>query len=109
MLISESQTSPSTPKGKAFRTEQRKIDISLKIARFNVTQPLNQDLHFKIKWIMGKQQIDTQNCKLPKQTKVAVIKEKFSINPTLEFNIDTKKPVGNKLVTNCFQSHKTIG
>ena len=86
----------------ANRTEQRKIDISLNIARFTVPQPLNQDLHFKIKWIMGKQQIDTQNCKLPKQTKVSVIKEKFSINPTLEFNVETKKPVGNKLVNICF-------
>jgi hypothetical protein len=47
---------------------------------------------------MGKQHIDTQNCKLPKYTKVAVIKEKFTINPTLDFNIDSKKPVGNKIV-----------
>jgi hypothetical protein len=52
---------------------------------------------------MGKQHIDTQNCKLPKQSKVAVIKEKFSINPTLEFNVDSQKPVGNKLVTNAFK------
>ena len=59
MLTSESQTTPSTPKGKGFRTEQRKIDISLYIAWFNVSQPLNQDLHFKVKWILGKQQIDT--------------------------------------------------
>jgi hypothetical protein len=35
---------------------------------------------------------------------VAVIKEKFSINPTLEFNVETKKPVGNKLV-NIFASN----
>ena len=86
-----------------MRTEQRKIEISLKISRFNVYQPLAQDLHFRIKWIMGKQHIDTQNCKLPKQSKVAVIKEKFSINPTIEFNVDSQKPVGNKLVTNAFK------
>ena len=83
----------------ANRTEQRKIDISLKIANFKITRPLNQDMHFKIIWVMGKQKIETQNCVLAKQTLVAKIKEKFSINPTLEFNIETKQPVGSKMVS----------
>ena len=48
---------------------------------------------------MGKQNIDTQNCKLERQTLVSKINEKFSINPTLEFNIETKQAVGNKMVS----------
>jgi hypothetical protein len=35
---------------------------------------------------------------VPKGTLEAKIKEKFSINPTLDFNVGSKLPVGNKIV-----------